>query len=255
MLFTEVPFLERIALAREHGFNAVECWFPYDHEPSEIRRALAAHQVQLIGINTPPGDPARGEFGFAALPEREADFMRSFNQALEYAIALDCPNIHVLSGRLDPTTQREHADDVFVANVSRAAERAKEAGKTLLIEPLNPTDRPRYFLSRQAQASALIERIGSAQVKIMFDVYHVQMTEGNIIARLRERIGHIGHIQIADVPGRGEPGTGEINFEFVLAAIDATGYDGWVGCEYKPTSRTVAGLSWRQTYAATKRRM
>ncbi len=246
MLFTEVPFLERIALARESGFDAVECWFPYDHEPSEIRRRLEAHRVRLLGINTPPGDPTRGEFGFAALAEREADFERSFNKALEYAIALNCPNIHVLSGRLNPNANRDHADDVFAANLSRAAIRAKAAGKTLLIEPLNPVDRPHYFLSRQAHACSLIERIDSAHVKIMFDVYHVQMTEGNIVAKLREHLRHIGHIQVADVPGRGEPGTGEINFKFVLNEIDASGYDGWVGCEYKPVDDTRDGLAWRE---------
>lgn len=254
MLFTEVPLLERIGLARDHGFDAVECWFPYDHQPSEIRRALETNRMQMLGINTPPGDPAQGEFGFAALQGREADFEQSFNKALEYCVALDCPNIHVLSGRLDPGTNREHADDVFVANLSRAASRASAAGKTLLIEPLNPIDRPQYFLCRQAQASALIQRIANPSVKIMFDVYHVQMTEGNIVARLREHIDHIGHIQIADVPGRGEPGTGEINFEFVLAAIDEAGYEGWVGCEYKPVRGTVAGLDWRGKYVALRGR-
>jgi 2-dehydrotetronate isomerase len=248
IMFTEAPFLERFALAAKHGFAGVECWFPYECPKDEIAARLNDNGLRCIGINTAPGDTARSDWGLAIFPERRTDFLAGVDQAIEYAIALNCHNIHVMAGMMEAGAPAARYEASFIEHVAIAAERARAAGKTVLIEPLSPIDRPGYFLSTQAQARRIVSSLhalNAVNVKIMFDVYHVQMTEGNIVKNFHASLPQIGHIQIADVPGRHEPGTGEINFPFVLSEIANSGYDAWIGCEYKPRSNTALSLAWR----------
>ncbi|MGL4233581.1 MAG: 2-oxo-tetronate isomerase [Casimicrobium sp.] len=249
IMFTEAPFIERFALAAHHGFNAVECWFPYEHTKEALRAELNRHQLKLIGINTAPGDTTKGDWGLAVNPLRKTEFIASVDQAIDYASSLDCGSIHVMAGIMPSSASETDCEARYIEHIGLAADRAKAAGKTVLIEPLNPIDRPGYFLSRQSQAARIVDALKRDNVKIMFDIYHAQMTEGNIVATLRSNLAKIGHIQIADVPGRHEPGTGEINFPFVMNAIAESDYAGWIGCEYKPKTNTAAGLSWRTAYA------
>ncbi len=245
IMFQELPFLDRLAAAKAAGFDAVEFWFPYEYPKAQLRGTLDELGLTLVGLNTAPGDVAKGEWGHAALPGREADFDRGFAQALDYAAALGSRGIHVMAAM---TGALDHAacEKAYMANLERAAKRAEGSGITLLIEPLNAKDRPGYFLSRSDQALDIIRRIGAPNLKLMFDIYHVQVMEGDIIRRLRGHMPHIGHIQIAAVPTRAEPDEGELNYRTILAEIDLAGWPGWVGCEYKPRAGTVEGLGWRE---------
>ncbi|MBA5778304.1 TIM barrel protein [Stappia sp. F7233] len=247
LLFTEMPFLDRFAAARAAGFDCVECHFPYEHSIETLAETLEKAQVKLTGINTQPGDMAKGEFGTAAVPGQEAAFEEHFQQALSYAQALGVPMIHVMAGVVQDA-DREAAEDAFVANLSRAAEKAQASGITLLIEPLNGRDRPHYFLRSVEQASSIIDRVGSKAVKILFDVYHVQILQGDIVTRLDAHWHNIGHIQIAAVPDRGEPDAGEINYPYVIEHIHSNGYRGLIGAEYKPRTTTEQGLAWAWAY-------
>lgn len=245
IMFQELPFLERFGAAKAAGFDGVECWFPYDHPQQQLRELLDGLGLTLVGINTAPGDVAKGEWGITALPGRDADFDRQFAEAHDYAVALSASGIHVMAamtGGMDLAA----CERAYMTNLERAARRAEGSGVNLLIEPLNSRDRPGYFLSRSDQAVDIIARIGAPNLKLMFDVYHVQVMEGDIIRRLRHHLPHIGHIQIAAVPTRHEPDEGELNFRAILAEIDALGWQGWVGCEYKPRAGTVEGLGWRE---------
>jgi 2-dehydrotetronate isomerase len=244
IMFQELPFLARFGAARASGFDAVECWFPYDHPKLQIKGLLDEHGLAMVGINTAPGDTARGEWGVTALPGREAEFDRQFTEALDYATALGASGIHVMAamtGGMDLGA----CEAAYMSNLERAAKLAEGTGVNLLIEPLNAKDRPGYFLSRSDQAIDIITRIGAPNLKLMFDVYHIQIMEGDIIRRLRSHLPHVGHIQIAAVPTRHEPDEGELNYRAILAEIDAIGWKGWVGCEYKPRAGTVEGLGWR----------
>lgn len=244
IMFPELPFRERFGAAKAAGFDAVECWFPYDHAKSELRALLDGEGLALVGINTAPGDIATGEWGVTALPGRDADFDRQFAEALDYAVALDASGIHVMAamtGGLDAAA----CERAYLDNLTRAAKLAEGTGVTLLIEPLNAKDRPGYFLSRSDHAIEIINRIGAPNLKLMFDVYHIQIMEGDITRRLRAHLPHVGHIQIAAVPTRHEPDEGELNYGAILAEIDTLRWQGWVGCEYKPRAGTVEGLGWR----------
>jgi 2-dehydrotetronate isomerase len=248
ILFTELPFPERFAAAKAAGFEAVEFWFPYEHPKAELKRIIDNEGLRLVGLNTAPGDVAKGEWGLTALPGREADFDRGFAQALDYAVALGASGIHIMAamtGGLDHAACRT----AYLTNLSRAAKRAEGSGVTLLIEPLNARDRPGYHLSRSDDAIEVIKQVGASNLKLMFDVYHVQVMEGDILKRLRGHWPHVGHIQIAAVPTRHEPDEGELNYRAILAEIDALGWKGFVGCEYKPRAGTLAGLGWRQALA------
>jgi hydroxypyruvate isomerase len=254
IMFTEVPFLDRFALAAKHGFKGVEFWFPYEHSKEDVAARINDNGLTCIGLNTAPGDTSRGDWGLAIFKDRRADFLAGIDQAINYATALRCANIHVMAGMMPVGCDAAACESIYVESISLAGERARVAGKNVLIEPLNPIDRPGYFLSTQSQARRVVNAIDADNVKIMFDVYHVQMTEGNIVATFKKNLAKIGHVQIADVPGRHEPGTGEINFAFVLDEIAASGYGsegneaGWVGCEYKPKTETAGGLSWRNAH-------
>jgi hydroxypyruvate isomerase len=249
MMFNELPFLERFAAAREAGFEGVEFLFPYEFPAAELRGRLKAQGLTQVLFNMFPGDWAKGERGLASLPGRQGEFRASVSQALEYAAALECGLVHCMAGIPGPEVPPVTAAALFAANLAWAAERAYAAGVKLVIEPINHRDMPGYFLHTQAQGAAVVEAIGRDRLGLQFDVYHVQTSEGDITKRMERHMPLIAHMQIADVPARNEPGTGEIGWDYVFRRMDELGYQGWVGCEYRPAGETLAGLAWRQRFA------
>jgi hydroxypyruvate isomerase len=244
-LFTERPLIERIGAAAAAGFKAVEFQMPYDQSPSAVKAEVDRHGVAVLGLNTALGRD--GEAGLAAVPGRERDFAVLFSQALDYAAAIGGNAVHCLAG-LVPPEQRPAADATFAANLGRAADLAAEKGIKLLIEPLNARDRPGYFLSRVEHAADVIGKVGRANVRLQFDCYHVQITQGDLITRLERFLPVIGHVQVAAVPSRQEPDEGEVNYPAIYAALDRIGYAGWVACEYRPRGRTEDGLGWGRAW-------
>lgn len=249
MMFNEVPFLDRFAAARKAGFEGVEFLFPYEFPAAELRARLKNEGLTQVLFNMPPGDWARGERGLASLPGRQAEFRAAVSQALDYAAALECKLVHCMAGIPAADVAPVTAAALFAANLAWAAEQARAAGVKLVIEPINHRDMPGYFLNTQAQGAAVVEAIGRDRLGLQFDVYHVQVTEGDITKRMERYMPIIAHMQIADVPARNEPGTGEIGWSYVFKRMDELGYQGWVGCEYRPAGDTVAGLDWRQRFA------
>jgi len=249
MLFTELPFLERFAAARNAGFTAVEYLFPYDFPKEELARQLRANGLKQVLHNLPAGDWAAGERGIACHPDRVGEFRDGVARAIEYAHALDCPQVNCLAGKLPPGVSAQQAHSTFVENLRFAAAQLGEAGIRLLIEPINPFDIPGFFLTRTEQALAIIDEVGSANLFLQYDIYHAQRTEGELAATLSKHLARIGHIQLADNPGRNEPGTGEINYGFLFRHLDALGWRGAIGCEYKPRTTTVEGLGWMQSHS------
>jgi hydroxypyruvate isomerase len=247
-LFPELPFLDRFAAAAEAGFAAVEYASPYEHKPAELSSRLAAAGLAQVLINSPAGDRAAGERGFACLPGREGVFRDSLDQALDYAVALDCKLVHVMAGMPPAGLAYDTALALYAANLAWAGERALAAGVKLVIEPLNPRDAPGYLLRTQEQGAAIVAAIGHDRIGLQFDIYHCQIAQGDVTTRLAALLPVIDHMQLADVPGRHEPGTGEIGWAYVFRRIDELGYAGWIGCEYAPAGDTVAGLAWRQHY-------
>ena len=245
LLFTEVPFLDRFALAREHGFEAVEFLFPYACEPEQIQRRLARHGLTLVLHNLPPGDWSAGDRGLACDPRRVAEFRASVELGLEYALALQVPRVHCMAGLKPPRASRERVQATYLDNLRHAAERLGAHGIDVLIEPINPFDMPGYFLQGSAQAESILNACGQRNVRLQYDVYHMQRTEGELARTLERLLPRIGHIQIADNPGRHEPGTGEINFPFPFQYLDRLGYAGWVGCEYLPSATSASSFGWR----------
>lgn len=244
MLFTEVPFLERFALARQAGFTFVEYLFPYAHPAEEIQRQLQTHGLTQVLFNLPAGDWAGGDRGIGASPGREDEFRAGVPKAIAYARTLGVPRLNCLAGkRVAGRSDAEHRA-TLVANARYAATALAEHGLELLIEPINRFDIPGFFLNRTDDAARLLDEIGCPNVRIQYDLYHAQREEGELIATLRKHLVRIGHIQIADNPGRHQPGTGEINFPAVFRALDEMGYPGYVGLEYVPTPATVASLAW-----------
>lgn len=250
MLFTEVPFLDRFDAAARAGFEAVEFLFPYEHPPNELRARLDAAGLVQVLFNAPPGDWDRGERGTAGLPGRSMEFRDGVRRALDYAQALGCGLVHVMAGIPAADVSPVTSLGVFAANLAWAAELSQGAGVRLVIEPINHRDMPGYLLSTTAQAAAIVEAIGRDRLGLQFDVYHCQVTEGDIVRRMEALLPIIAHMQVADVPDRHEPGTGEIGWAHVFARMDALGYAGWVGCEYRPVGDTVAGLAWRDRFGA-----
>ncbi len=249
MMFTEVGFLDRFDAASRAGFRGVEFLFPYEHPAAEIRRRLDAGGLTQALFNMPPGDWAKGERGIACLPGRQGAFREGVKRALDYAAALDCKLVHCMAGLVPAGLSLVTAGAVYAANLAWAAEQASAAGVKLVIEPINHRDMPGYFLNTQAQGAAIVDAIGREKLGLQFDVYHVQVTEGDITKRMEQFMPVIAHMQIADVPARNEPGTGEIGWPFVFARMDALGYQGWVGCEYRPAGATEAGLGWLKRLA------
>ena len=250
-LFIERPLIERFAAAAAAGFKAVELQFPYDQAPTAIKAELDRHGLTQLGVNSALGG-RQGDAGVAAVPGRERDWDVVFKQALDYTVAIGGSAIHCMTGKVPPE-QRPAAEKTFISNLTRAADLAREKNVTCLIEPINPRDRPDYFLTRVEQAADLIAKIGRPNVKIQFDFYHVQIVGGDLITRFEKHLPLVGHVQIAAVPSRNEPDEGEINYPAVFTALDRLGWSGWTACEYRPRGKTEDGLGWARPYGVVPR--
>ncbi len=244
MLFKEVPFLERFERAARAGFRAVEFWWPA--EPvAEVEAAVKSAGLSVALFNFDAGDMPAGDRGLLSLPGRQAEFRANVPVALELAGALGCPRLNALVGVERAPGTRESQLELAAENVAWAADQAAQIGADVMIEAVNTFENGFYLLSTTRQAAAFLERVGRPNVKLQYDAYHMQRMEGNLVATFTEHQALIGHVQVADSPGRGEPGTGEINYAFVLDAIEGLGYDGWIGLEYKPTTAaTEDSLAW-----------
>jgi hydroxypyruvate isomerase len=244
-LWSDRPLLERIPAAAKAGFRAIEVHWPYEVSPVEVKVACALHGLTMLGLNTARGDVVKGDVGLGALPGREADFAASVDQSVVYCVAAGFTAIHAMAGVVAPE-HKNAAKAVFAKNLAAAADKAAVHGLTILLEPLNPRDAPGYFYSTIEEAAEMVAIVGQPNVRIMFDCYHVGVTQGDILKRLERHLPLIGHVQIAAVPSRAEPDEGEIAYGAIFKALDALGYAGWIGCEYKPRASTDAGLAWVQ---------
>lgn len=244
MMFTELPFPQRFAAAAKAGFKGVEFLFPYDYTPAEIAGWLKENDLQNALFNLPPGDWTAGERGIASLPGREQEFRNGVAKAVEYALAIGTPKLHCMAGMVPAGEDRAKRHALYVENVRYAAQELAKHGRMLVIEPINHRDMPGYFLNTQAQGHAIREEIGLANLKVQMDFYHCQIVEGDLTMTFKNNFAGIGHVQIASVPTRNEPDQGEINYRHIFKLLDEMGYDGWVGCEYKPRGRTEDGLGW-----------
>jgi 2-dehydrotetronate isomerase len=265
MMYGEVAFLDRFAAAARDGFVAVEFLFPYEYAPAQLADALRSNGLRQVLFNSPPGDSAKGARGVACQPGREAEFRAGVSRALDYAAALDCPRVHVLAGLVPADVEPRRVRATYLANLAWAAGQAASAGRDVLIEPLNPRDAPRYYLNRQDAAHAVVQELGVPNLKVQMDLYHVQISEGDVATKLRQYLptGRVGHLQIAGVPERHEPDVGELNYDYLFSVIDAisaeSGWDGWLGCEYRPRlsgqpGGTTAGLGWFRRHNLSSRR-
>ena len=257
MLYPELDFLQRFEAAARDGFEGVEFLFPYAYDARELAARLAAHGLQQVLFNAPPGDWDQGERGLACLPGREGEFREGIGKALAYARALACPRVHVMAGLVAAGTERESVRSTYVANLRWAAAEAAKQGVQVLVEPINTRDIPGFFLNRQDHAHELIAQIGEPNVQVQMDLYHCQIVEGDVAMKIRQYLptGRVGHFQIAGVPERHEPDIGEMNYPYLFGVIDEVaqqcGWDGWIGCEYRPArgtqpGGTSAGLGWLQ---------
>lgn len=244
LLFNELPFLERFAAAADAGFAGVEFLFPYAHDPAVITGRMKDAGLPNVLFNLPPGDWDAGERGIAALPGREREFRDTLHQGLAYARALGTPRLHAMAGLVPPGADPAHCRAVFIDNLRHACTEAAAARIEVMIEPINTRDMPGYFLNLQADAHAIREEVGASNLKVQMDFYHAQIMEGDLATKLRRWLPHVGHIQVAGVPGRHEPDLGEVNYRYLFSLLDELGYDGWVGCEYRPAAGTVQGLGW-----------
>ena len=255
MMYTEHPFLERFGAAATDGFAGVEYMGPYDYPAETIASLLRRHRLEQVLFNTPPGDWEAGMRGMACLPGWQGEFRAGVRQALEYAGALGCARVHVMSGiapaGADPLELRE----VYLGNLLWAAEMAGAVGVRLLLEAINGRDMPGYYLQRQEVAHGFVEEVGSRALGVQMDLYHCQISEGDLAMKVRRYLGvaggeRVGHVQVAGVPDRGEPDVGEVEFGYLLRLLEELGYAGWVGCEYRPRAGTSAGLGWLQRLRA-----
>jgi len=247
MLFTEVPFLDRFERAAQAGFEAVEFLFPYAHTVEEIKERLDATGLQIVLHNLPAGDWDAGERGIACDPQRVDEFRAGVAKAVSYAHALGVPQLNCLAGKAPAGVDAAVLRRTFVENLRFAAAALKMAKLRLLIEPINPFDIPGFYLNRTDQAIAILDEVGADNAFVQYDIYHAQRVEGELAATLQKNLARIAHVQLADNPGRNEPGSGEINYAWLFRYIDQLGYDGWIGCEYKPVAGTQAGLGWIKT--------
>ena len=255
MMYTEHAFLDRFEAAADDGFTAVEFLFPYEHPAAELRARLQGNGLQQVLFNAPPGDWAGGERGMACLPGREAEFRSGFEQALAYADALGCPRLHVMAGLAPPGVERARLQATYEANLAWAAGQAAAVSRQVLIEPINRRDIPGFFLNRQDVAHAIVQEVGAPNLQVQMDLYHCQIVEGDLAMKIRQYLpsGRVGHLQIAGVPERHEPAVGELNSDYLFQLIDevsaACGWQGWLGCEYRPArgmapGSSTAGLGW-----------
>ena len=249
MLFNELPFMQRFEAAAKAGFKAVEYLFPYAYDKKELAAALRTNGLEQVLHNLPAGNWDGGERGIGCHPDRTGEFREGVARVIDYATALGCPQVNCLLGKLPDGLTSADARKVVVDNLRFAANELQSAGIRLLIEPVNSFDIPGFYLTRTEQALSLIEEVGSPNLLLQYDIYHAQRMEGELGNTLTKNITRIGHIQLADNPGRGEPGTGEINYPWLFNHIDSLGYSGWIGCEYKPRGTTVEGLGWRSALA------
>jgi hydroxypyruvate isomerase len=248
MLFNEVDFLDRFEKAAKAGFKGVEYLFPYAWEKEQLVEKLSAFGLTQVLHNLPAGDWNKGERGIACLPGRETEFQEGVGKAIEYAKALNCSQVNCLVGLTPAAAPAEKVRKTLIANLRFAAGALEKEGIRLLVEAVNDKDMPGFYLVRTAEVLDLIKEVGRPNVYAQYDVYHMQIMEGNLIKTIQANIEKIAHIQIADNPGRNEPGTGEINFPNLFKAIDAACYKGWIGCEYKPAARTEDGFRWMRPY-------
>lgn len=244
MLFGEMPFLDRFAAAKAARFGGVEYLFPYDFDKADLREQLGAHGLTQVLHNLPAGNWGAGERGIAILPDRVDEFRDGVLRAVDYAKALDCRQLNCLVGIAPDDADRFELNEVLVGNLRYAADVLARERIRLLIEPINTMDIPGFFLNRTEQAVQIIADVRSSNLFVQYDIYHMQVMEGDIARSLQKHLPKIAHVQLADNPGRNEPGTGEINYPFLFRHLDAIGYRGWVGCEYKPRTTTVEGLGW-----------
>ncbi|KXE40514.1 hydroxypyruvate isomerase [Pseudomonas aeruginosa] len=254
MLYPRHDFLERFAAAAADGFEGVEYLFPYAYPAAELKARLDDHGLRQVLFNAAPGDWDKGERGLASLPGREAEFRRAIAQAIDYAQVLGNRHIHVMAGLLPAGTDRIRHRETYLDNLAHAAREAAGAGLTVLIEPTNNRDMPGFFLTRQDDAQAICREVGADNLQVQFDCYHCQIVEGDLATTLRRDIGNIGHVQIAGVPDRHEPDDdNEVNYPYLFELLDRLGYQGWIGCEYRPRGDTSAGLEWLRRWRATRR--
>ena len=250
MLFNEVPFLDRFERASMAGFSAVEFLFPYAFAANDIKARLDAHKLTLVLHNLPAGDWDAGERGIACLPGREDEFRAGVGKAIEYAKALGVRQLNCLAGIAPNGADAAQLRKTFVTNLRFAASELGKSGLRLLIEPINTFDIPGFYLSRASQAFDILAEVDVNNLFVQYDIYHAQRMEGELAMTLQKNLAQIGHIQLADNPGRNEPGTGEINYPFLFAHLDRMGYSGWIGCEYKPATTTNSGLDWFKPFAS-----
>jgi hydroxypyruvate isomerase len=248
MLFNEVDFMDRFDAAAKVGFRGVEYLFPYAYDKNQLADKLKSLKLTQVLHNLPAGDWGAGDRGNACQPGRVGEFQDGVGKAIDYATALGCKQVNCLAGIAPKDAKPDELRKTLVENLKFAAGKLKAAGIKLLIEPINTYDIPGFYLSRSAQALDIMDEVGSDNLFLQYDVYHMQRMEGELAANLKKHIARIRHIQIADNPGRNEPGTGEINYSFLFKHIDQIGYGGWIGCEYKPAATTVAGLGWAAAY-------
>ena len=244
MMFNEVPFPERFAAAAKAGFKAVEFLFPYDFTPAQVAGWLKENNLKNALFNMPPGNWAAGDRGMASIPGREQEFCDGVAKAIEYALALGTPTVHAMAGMLPAGADRATYRSTYVDNIWYAAKELAKHNLTLVIEPINTRDMPGYFLNYQDEAHAIRKEIGEPNLKVQMDFYHVQIMEGDLTMTFKNNFEGIGHVQIASVPTRNEPDEGEINYRHIFKLLDDMGYDGYVGCEYRPRGRTEDGLGW-----------
>lgn len=247
MLFTEEDFLDRFKAAADAGFKGVEYLFPYDYPAADIRQRLDDFGLTQVLFNLPAGDWAAGERGIACHPDRVEEFRVGVDRAIDYAKVLGNTQVNCLAGIQPEGVSDAEARRTLVENLRFAADRLADAGILLIAEPINTRDIPGFFLNRTEQALALFDEVGSRNLKLQYDIYHMQIMEGDLAPTIEKHLDRIAHVQLADNPGRHEPGTGEINYPFLFAHLDRLGYDGWIGCEYKPKAGTQEGLGWLDT--------
>jgi hydroxypyruvate isomerase len=248
MLFNELPFMERFGAAARAGFKGVEYLFPYDYDKAALAAALKEHGLTQVLHNLPAGNWAAGERGIACHPQRTAEFREGVERAIDYATALGCRQLNCLAGIRPPQVDPNDARETFIRNLQYAAPKFADASIRLLIEPINTRDIPGFFLNYTQQAADIIKAVGSSNLHIQYDIYHAQIMEGDLARTIETHLKLIPHMQLADNPGRHEPGSGEINYPWLFGQIDRLGYQGWIGCEYKPATTTEAGLGWIRPY-------
>jgi hydroxypyruvate isomerase len=248
MMFNEVDFLERFGAAARVGFKAVEFLFPYAHDKDQLVELTRKHNLQVVLFNMPPGDWNAGDRGMACDPARKGEFQELVGKAIDYAIALGCRQLHCMAGLKPRGVNEEQMREAYIANLQFAGGEAAKHGVTVLIEAINTRDIPGFYLNTSRQAIDILHYVGLPNVRFQYDIYHMQIMEGDLAPTIEKHLDNIAHMQLADTPGRHEPGTGEINYEFLFRHIDKVGYQGWIGCEYRPATTTEAGLGWVRKY-------